>query len=147
MKTLNWIRAVLFALFAAVQYNDPDPFGWIAVYGAVAALCALGAMGRAPRWALLAVAIVVLIWMVTLAPGMLDWARMGFPSIVGSNLFLQNWILLYFMSGTSILIVVGVALDLVEKVNAMLIMRNYEGFMKESSPGAAGGWGRQASVK
>ncbi|MBL7956968.1 MAG: transmembrane 220 family protein [Flavobacteriales bacterium] len=84
MKTLNWILAVLFALFAAVQYNDPDPFGWIAVYGAVAALCALGAMGRAPRWALLAVAIVVLIWMVTLAPGMLDWARMGFPTIVGS---------------------------------------------------------------
>ncbi len=84
MKTLNWILAVLFALFAAVQYNDPDPFGWIAVYGAVAALCALGAMGRAPRWALLAVAIVVLIWMVTLAPDMLDWARMGFPTIVGS---------------------------------------------------------------
>jgi preprotein translocase subunit SecY len=70
-----------------------------------------------------------------------------FPSIVGSNLFLQNWILLYFMSGTSILIVVGVALDLVEKLNAMLIMRNYEGFMKDGGPGVAGGWGRQVSVK
>ena len=67
-----------------------------------------------------------------------------FPSIVGSNLFLQNWILLYFMSGTSILIVVGVALDLVEKINAMLIMRNYEGIMKDSSTGTSGGWGRQS---
>ncbi len=66
--------------------------------------------------------------------------------------------LLYFMSGTSILIVVGVALDLVEKLNAMLIMRNYEGFMKETpgqargrkpkvgsgaDEGAGGGWGRR----
>ena len=47
-----------------------------------------------------------------------------------------------FMSGTSILIVVSVALDLVEKINALLIMRNYEGFMKESNTPARG-WGRQ----
>jgi preprotein translocase subunit SecY len=62
--------------------------------------------------------------------------------------------MLYFMSGTSILIVVGVALDLVEKLNAMLIMRNYEGFMKES-PGSRNraartssggrGWGRRGT--
>ncbi len=58
--------------------------------------------------------------------------------------------LIYFMSGTSILIVVGVALDLVEKLNAMLIMRNYEGFMKESggsrtaAAAGGGGWGRRA---
>jgi len=58
--------------------------------------------------------------------------------------------LIYFMSGTSILIVVGVALDLVEKLNGMLIMRNYEGFMKQSggagTPAAAGGggWGRRS---
>ncbi len=65
-----------------------------------------------------------------------------FPSIVSSNFFFTNYTLIYFMSGTSILIVVGVALDLVEKLNAMLVMRNYEGFMKESG-GATGGWGRQ----
>ncbi len=52
----------------------------------------------------------------------------------------------YFMSGTSILIVVGVALDLVEKINALLIMRNYEGIMKQSGSGGAAtaGWGRQS---
>jgi hypothetical protein len=84
MKALNWILAVLFTLFAAVQHNDPDPLGWIAVYGAVAVLCGLAALGRAPRWALIAVAIAVIIWMAILAPGMLDWARMGFPDIAGS---------------------------------------------------------------
>jgi preprotein translocase subunit SecY len=44
----------------------------------------------------------------------------------------------YFLSGTSVLIVVGVALDLVDRLNAQLVMRNYEGFMKSSGPGWAG---------
>ena len=36
-----------------------------------------------------------------------------------------------FYGGTSILIVVGVALDLVEKVESHLMMRHYEGFMRK----------------
>jgi preprotein translocase subunit SecY len=56
-------------------------------------------------------------------------------------------VLIYFMSGTSILIVVGVALDMVEKLNAMLVMRNYEGFLEEGgpAPGGGSGWGRRAT--
>jgi preprotein translocase subunit SecY len=34
-----------------------------------------------------------------------------------------------------VLIVVGVALDVVDKLNAQLVMRNYEGFMKSSGAG------------
>jgi preprotein translocase subunit SecY len=34
-----------------------------------------------------------------------------------------------FLGGTSILIIVGVALDLVDKMNAQLVASNYEGFM------------------
>jgi preprotein translocase subunit SecY len=44
----------------------------------------------------------------------------------------------YFLGGTSILIVVGVALDMVDRLNAQLMMRNYEGFMK----GGGAGWTR-----
>ena len=61
-------------------------------------------------------------------------------------------VLIYFMSGTSILIVVGVALDMVEKINALLVMRNYEGAMGEGtgngpgdSAGATSGWGRRST--
>ncbi len=48
---------------------------------------------------------------------------------------LQIWLgmdpsLAAFLGGTSILIVVSVALDLVDKLNNHLLMRNYEGFMK-----------------
>ncbi len=39
----------------------------------------------------------------------------------------------YFLGGTSVLIVVGVALELVDKLNAQLVMRNYEGFMRAGS--------------
>jgi preprotein translocase subunit SecY len=48
--------------------------------------------------------------------------------------------LTYAIGGTSILITVGVCLDLVDKINAQLVMRNYEGF----TGGQAGssGWAR-----
>jgi preprotein translocase subunit SecY len=66
------------------------------------------------------------------------------PSLLGASRGGSiDQVLIYFMSGTSILIVVGVALDMVEKLNAMLVMRNYEGAMKEADGGASGGWGRK----
>jgi preprotein translocase subunit SecY len=42
----------------------------------------------------------------------------------------------YFLGGTSILIVVSVALDLVDKLNSALMMRSYEGFLGGSSTGS-----------
>ncbi len=49
----------------------------------------------------------------------------------------------YFLGGTSILIVVEVPLDMVEQINAHLVMKNYDGFMKSSS-GKTAGWGRRS---
>jgi preprotein translocase subunit SecY len=69
------------------------------------------------------------------------------PSLVGSSgSGSMDQVLIYFMSGTSILIVVGVALDMVEKINALLVMRNYEGAMEPGEQASAGsGWGRRSS--
>jgi preprotein translocase subunit SecY len=55
------------------------------------------------------------------------------PSFVTSASLPQD--MRYFLGGTSVLIVVGVALDLVDRLNAQLVMRNYDGFMKSSGPG------------
>jgi len=77
------------------------------------------------------------------------------PSLIGNTGSTTDQVLLYFMSGTSILIVVGVALDMVEKISALLVMRNYEGAMGDSAgPGggaadssaasATSGWGRRS---
>jgi preprotein translocase subunit SecY len=38
----------------------------------------------------------------------------------------------FFFGGTSLLIVVGVAMDTVQQIESQLLMRHYEGFMKGS---------------
>jgi hypothetical protein len=39
MKIFNVVFCILFILFAAVQYNDPDPYIWIPIYLYAAVLC------------------------------------------------------------------------------------------------------------
>jgi preprotein translocase subunit SecY len=63
------------------------------------------------------------------------------PTVVTRQLHGLDPEFAYFLGGTSILIVVGVALDLVEKLNGLLVMRNYDGFLKS---GETAGWGRKA---
>ncbi len=55
-----------------------------------------------------------------------------FPQMLSFSMNLRGG-LSYFLGGTSILIVVSVALDLVDKLNSHLLMRNYDGFMGGSS--------------
>jgi hypothetical protein len=39
LKALDGFLALMFLLFAAVQYNDPDPGLWMLVYGAMVVVC------------------------------------------------------------------------------------------------------------
>lgn len=39
MKVFNIVFIILFVLFAALQYNDPDPYIWMPVYLYAAYLC------------------------------------------------------------------------------------------------------------
>lgn len=84
MKTLHLSLALVFALFAALQYNDPDPVQWMLVYGSVSALCVGAAFGRFSKPAVIVVSVTVLVWMLTLLPGFLAWIDMGMPSITGT---------------------------------------------------------------
>jgi preprotein translocase subunit SecY len=61
------------------------------------------------------------------------------PNLVSSQIPNLPPPLTIFLGGTSMLIVVGVALDLVDKVNSYVVMRNYEGFM---TSGSAASWAR-----
>lgn len=54
MKAFNIIFAVIFVLFAALQYNDPDPYVWIPIYMYAAVLCFLAFRGKYYRGAYLA---------------------------------------------------------------------------------------------
>jgi preprotein translocase subunit SecY len=44
--------------------------------------------------------------------------------------FTQGMGINFYFGGTSLLIVVGVAMDTIQQVESQLVMRNYEGFMK-----------------
>jgi preprotein translocase subunit SecY len=66
---------------------------------------------------------------VTVAGGAFLAAIALFPQLLSSVMDLTG-MMTSFLGGTSVLIVVSVALDVVDKLNSHLIMRNYEGFMK-----------------
>jgi hypothetical protein len=82
MKITNLILAAMFVLFAVVQFNDPDPLLWIAIYGAMAAVCAMAAFRyyiKPLLWILLACFVV---YMVVLWPGISEWLQQDDKSVL-----------------------------------------------------------------
>lgn len=78
--------ALLFAFGAFVQWNDPDPLRWMAVYTAAAALSAAAVQGRmfvAPTALLLVVSVV---WGVLWAPAFRYSSLAALQSFDMSNL-------------------------------------------------------------
>lgn len=53
-KSLSIIFGLLFVLFAAFQYNDPDPELWVPIYGFAAMACLMTYVGLARWWFLAA---------------------------------------------------------------------------------------------
>ena len=58
MKIFNYFFCFVFVLFAALQYNDPDPYVWIPIYMYASVLCWLAAKQKFyPRAYLLGIAV------------------------------------------------------------------------------------------
>ena len=71
----------LFVFAAAVQYNDPDPFAWAALYLAAAGV-SFAALWLPDAWNMPAtVAVVATVWAATLAPAA---TRASFPDLFQS---------------------------------------------------------------
>ena len=60
---------------------------------------------------------------IAVIPSMIN-AQMGIPFFVAA-----------FLGGTGLLIVVSVSLDFVQRIEAQLLMRNYQGFLGEGGSG------------
>jgi preprotein translocase subunit SecY len=56
-----------------------------------------------------------------------DWLDAALPKFITEGMNVP-----FFFGGTSLLIVVGVAMDTVQQVESQLIMRHYDGFMKKA---------------
>lgn len=77
MKVFNIFFTVIFIIFAALQYNDPDPYLWIPIYGYGALMCGLAATGRYFRSAYLLGIFMYLVYASYLfftRDGVIDWA-------------------------------------------------------------------------
>lgn len=67
----NVVFALVFVFSAVVQWNDPDPYVWVVVYGAAAAACVQAIRRRNRVWLPAAVGLVALAWAASFAPGVL----------------------------------------------------------------------------
>ena len=83
MKAKLWTAAnilmlMMFVFSVIVQYNDPDPYVWMPVYGAAAVACALE-LAHKLRW-----------WFPTLVGiGSVGWAATIAPHVFGRVPFLE----------------------------------------------------------
>jgi hypothetical protein len=84
MKFFNLCLTALFVFSAIVQFNDPDPLLWVALYTSVALICGFAAFGKYNRWAILLVMAACLYELSTLAPAFSQWIKDGMPSITES---------------------------------------------------------------
>jgi uncharacterized protein (DUF2236 family) len=70
------IWCLLFILFAFWQWNDPDPWLWMTLYGGASVLCAMAARGHFPMPLLLIIVAGCLIGAVYLYPGAVgEWVQ------------------------------------------------------------------------
>jgi hypothetical protein len=79
MKVINGIFCFLFIVFAALQYNDPDPYIWVPIYVYTAVLCWFAIKQRYYPKAYIAGIVVYAMYAVYKvfdANGLLDWLNL-----------------------------------------------------------------------
>ena len=71
----NVILGLMFAFSVAVQFNDPDPIRWMAIYGAATYVCLLETRRRTSVLLAATVGMVAVVWAATIAPRVLGHVR------------------------------------------------------------------------
>lgn len=94
-KVIYFGIAILFTLFAAVQYNDPDPFLWILIYFSVVIVAVLKVYLRQLNFKPLITTLIVILalFSLTYIPGVIDF--LGKPNkedLFGSMTYKKPWV-------------------------------------------------------
>jgi hypothetical protein len=77
MRVLNYVFAAVFFVMAGLQFNDPDPVYWMAVYGGTGLIALSKALGRFSEfWAALTIGAVVA-GLIYATPGVLNFIDFG----------------------------------------------------------------------
>jgi hypothetical protein len=64
----NYVMIPVFLMCVVVQYNDPDPIRWMAIYGAALICCILFVLRKLPKWLPITIAAVAVVWALTIPP-------------------------------------------------------------------------------
>jgi len=67
-KILLWFFVVMFIGFAALQYNDPDPYVWIPTYLIPSFLCYHKLQGKGEAISYFSIGLVFLMWAINQLP-------------------------------------------------------------------------------
>ncbi len=96
MKIFNYFFCVVFVLFAALQYNDPDPYVWMPIYLYAAVLCYQAARNKfysKAYWLGISVYAVYATYKFFCKDGVLDWIRIHHEeNIAGTMKASTPWI-------------------------------------------------------
>ena len=112
MRFLDLTMALRFAFAAALQFNDPDPMQWIAIYVAACVLSLVAFAGRrVPLAAAIGVFVIAIVWAALIAFGgpaaseyghMFDAWEMKSPSVEEAReasglLIVAAWMMVLFI--------------------------------------------------
>ncbi len=85
VKIVVILIALLFFLFAAFQYNDPDSFSWMFLYSYVAIMATMAAFGKY-NYGLLVPGIAIFgLYFMYLLPSVYEWATSDASLITGMS--------------------------------------------------------------
>lgn len=84
MKHIHLFIALLFLIFVAVQYNDPDYYIWMPVYAIIAFLAYTHFLGKPQKLIALLLTAFLGIWSMFFIPDLISWIQDGAPNIAGS---------------------------------------------------------------
>lgn len=119
MKHLNVFFTVIFIIFAALQYNDPDPYLWIPIYLYAAFLCWKAFRGVQYR-SLYIIGIVVYglygIFLLFDRNGVLSWANEhAAENLVTTMKAEKPWIEETREFGGLVILIISLSLNLLQK--------------------------------
>lgn len=83
-KIIDHILAILFFIFAIVQWNDPDPYLWVVLYCLVGIAILMTIYTDKAYYLIFLIIIFCVVFLITYIPDVIDWARNGFPTITGT---------------------------------------------------------------
>ncbi len=81
-KFIDITIGVVFLYFAIIQWNDPDAWIWMTVYGLVVLMAALKLLGVKNQKVFKGIFIFLFFWFLVKFPTLLEWFQAGMPNFL-----------------------------------------------------------------